>query len=91
MKNIDIEGIKYEIIENYKDAFNQEEFINRWTIYFEDYDYILGDISYGKLRLKGFYNTNNKKVNTINNHKNIEDYLKKYCSKECSYFILKKM
>ena len=33
---------------------------------FVDFDYIFGDYSYSKLRLKGFYESNNKKAkNTI--------------------------
>ena len=50
-----INNTEYELINNYKDAFNEEEFLSKCTDYFYDYDYIVGDIAYGKLRLKGFY------------------------------------
>ena len=63
MEKIEVENNKYELIVNYKDAFDKEEFINKCTDYFYDYDYIVGDIAYSKLRLKGFYDENNKKVN----------------------------
>ena len=52
---VEVENQKYEIIKNYKDAFDKEEFVTKYTDYFINYDYIAGDIAYGKLRLKGFY------------------------------------
>ena len=81
----------YEVIKNYKDAFNEEEFLLKCTDYFYDYDYVVGDIAYGKLRLKGFYDEKSKKVNKINNFKNIDDYLKNNCATDCKYYIVKKM
>ena len=91
MKKITINIKEYEIIKNYKDAFNEEELMNKCTDYFYDYDYIVGDIAYSKLRLKGFYDEKNKKVNKINNFKNLDNYLKKYCAVDCKYFVLKKL
>ncbi len=88
---IEIENHKYELIKNYKEAFNQEEFTERYTDYFYDYDYIVGDIAYGKLRLKGFYDAKSKKVNKINNFKNLDAYLKNNCAVDCKYFVLKKI
>ncbi len=57
---IEVENREYELIKNYKDGFDKEEFTEKYTDYFYDYDYIVGDIAYGKLRLKGFYEKNNK-------------------------------
>ena len=70
MKKVNVNGKDYEIIINYREAFDEEEFLNKCTDYFYDYDYIVGDIAYSKLRLKGFYDEGNKKVNQINNYKN---------------------
>lgn len=89
--NIEVENNKYELIKNYKDAFDLEEFLSKCTDYFYGYDYIVGDIAYGKLRLKGFYNEKSKKVKKINNFKNVENYLKIYCAPDCKYFIVKKI
>lgn len=89
--NIEINNNKYELITNYKDAFDQEEFISKCTDYFYDYDYIVGDIAYGKLRLKGFYDEKNKKVKKLNNYKNVNNYLKNYCANDCKYYIVKKI
>lgn len=91
MKKLTVLDHEYEIIEDYKEAFQMEEFLERYTSYFEDYDYILGDIAYNKLRLKGFYEETNPKVNSINNYLNKDNYLKEYCAVDCRYFILKKL
>lgn len=90
MKTIEVEDKEYEIIKDYKDAFDLEEFTSKYTDYFYDYDYIVGDIAYGKLRLKGFYDDKNKKANNINNYKNLDKYLVDNCAVDCKYFILKK-
>ena len=87
---IEVNNKKYEIIKNYKDAFDKEEFLEKCTDYFRDYDYIVGDIAYGKLRLKGFYDEKSKKVNKINNFKNVEEYLTKNCATDCKHYIVKK-
>ena len=89
--DIEVNNKKYELIKNYKDAFDKEEFLEKCTDYFYDYDYIVGDIAYGKLRLKGFYDPKSKKVNKINNFKNVEEYLTKYCASDCKHYIVKKI
>ena len=81
---------EYELIKEYKDAFNLEEFTSLATDYFNDFDYILGDYAYNKLRLKGFYGDKNKKANDINKYSYIDEYITNYCAYECRYFILKK-
>lgn len=90
-KLIEVETNKYKLIKDYKEAFNLEEFTQRYTEYFKDYDYIVGDIAYSKLRLKGFYNKSNKKVNKINNYQNVNKYLIDNCANDCKYFILEKV
>lgn len=89
-KKITANNQEYELIKNYRDAFNEEEFLNKCTDYFISYDYIVGDIAYGKLRLKGFYDAGNKKAKKINNYDNLEDYLKNNCAVDCRHFILKR-
>lgn len=90
MSKIMVEDIEYELIYNYKDAFNLDDFVSKCTDYFYDFDYIIGDIAYGKLRLKGFYDSSNKKVKKINNLDNKDKYLKENCAVDCKYFIVKK-
>lgn len=88
--NIDNMDVEYELIKD-NDAFNIDEFNIYYTNYFIKFDYIVGDISYSKLRLKGFYNNDNKNVKKHNNIDNLEDYLKNNCSYMCKYFVLKKL
>lgn len=82
---------KYELEKNYKDGFDYEATKEILTEYFDDYDYILGDWSYGKLRLKGFCDKKNKNFKPINDIKTVDNYIKKHCAYECRYFILKKI
>lgn len=89
MKTIKINEALYTLERNYKDGFDLTEVENKLTDYFDGYDYVFGDWSYGKLRLKGFMEE--KKSNKINNIKFIDDYIKKYCAYECKYFLLKKI
>jgi uncharacterized protein YutD len=90
-KLITVENNDYQIIENYRDAYNEEEFKSKMTDYFYDYDYVLCDWAYGKLRLKGFYDQKNSKVKDINNFDKVSDYIKENCAYGCRYFIAKKM
>lgn len=91
MKIYTIDNKNYELIENYKDGFDLVEVIKRYTDYYDQYDYIVGDWAYGKLRLKGFCDKNNKNYNHINNYQNKDYYLKKECAFDCRYFVLKKV
>ena len=70
MEKINIEQKEFEIIKNYKNGYNKDEFINKYTEYFDEFNYVVGDWAYGKLRLKGFYEKNNKKCKEINNFEN---------------------
>ncbi len=90
MKKITLEDCEYDIIYDYKNGYNKEELINKYTDYFKDYDYIVGDWAYGKLRLKGFYNKNNKKCKELNDFDNLDKYLKENCAFDCAYFVAKK-
>ena len=76
MQKYKIENNDYELIKNYKNAFDYEAIKEKYTEYFEDYDYILGDWSYGKLRLKGFCDKTNPKFKDINDIEKAEEYIK---------------
>ena len=90
-KKVEINGIQYEVIKNEGDCINVEELTEKITDYFDPFDYILGDYSYEKVRLKGYYEATNKKVTDINNIKNVNNYIKDYCSYGAKYFIIKKI
>lgn len=86
-----LNDFEYELIENYKDAFDLETVLNRITDYYDDYDYIVGDFAYGKLRLKGFCDKNNKLYKEYNDISKKDEYIKKECAYDCKYFVLKKI
>ena len=83
-------GNKYEVVKNYRDGFDKDAFLERVTEYFDEYDYIFGDWAYGKLRLKGFNDTKNKKTTKINDIATLDNYIKNNCAYDCKYFLLKK-
>ena len=90
MKNIKINDVNYEVTKDYKNAFNMEDLLEKFTDYFEPYDYVLGDYAYNKLRLKGFYDSENKSATPINDIKSLDNYIKDYCAYDCGYFLIKK-
>ena len=90
-KEVKLGNKKYQLMKEYKDGFQLEDVTNKYTDYFEDFDYIFGDYAYDKLRLKGFYRKENKNCRSINNIENLDSYIKEYCAFECRYFLLEKM
>ena len=89
MENIVIDGKRYEVIKNYRDALNVSDLEDKITDYFDSFDYILGDYAYGKVRLKGFNEKGNKNFKPINDYLKIDEYIKENCAFDCRYFILK--
>ena len=91
MKKVVINGVEYEVVKNEQDCLDTSVLEEKITDYFDPYDYIFGDYAYEKIRLKGFYESNNKNVNKINNSKDLDEYIKNYCSYGAKYFLLKKI
>lgn len=83
-------GKTYELIKNYREGFSYEEVEEKFTDYFDCFDYVFGDWAYGKLRLKGFYDSDNKNVKEFNDIKNLDNYIKENCAVDCKHFLLKK-
>ena len=91
MKKVTINNVDYEIVRNDQDCFDKEIVEEKLTDYFDPYDYIFGDYAYEKLRLKGYYESNNKSATKINDIKYLDDYIKNYCSYGSKTFLLKKL
>ena len=83
-------GNKYILEKEEGNSFDYEELKEKVTDYFTDYDYIFGDIAYHKIRLKGFYASDNKNVKKTNDIKEMDQYIKNYCAYGCNWFLLKK-
>ena len=90
-KIVNVENIKYEIITDYRNGYDKDEFVSKCTDYFYDFDYVVGDWAYDKLRLKGFYDDDNKKSKNYNKISNLDKYLKENCAYECKYFVAKRI
>ncbi|WP_225743512.1 YutD family protein [Marinilactibacillus sp. Marseille-P9653] len=90
-ETLSINGDTYKIVENYRDGLDLEMLEARYSDFLEKYDYIVGDISYEKLRLRGFYYSKNKKVPIDMRISSLKDYLTEYCNFGCAYFVLERM
>lgn len=88
---ITINDVTYEVLKNEKEAIDEEVLKEKITDYFDSFDYIVGDWAYGKIRLKGFNEKTNKNFKQLNDIKNVDEYINKYCAYGCKYFILKKI
>ena len=91
MKSIEINGKKYELVRNDGDCFDLDVVSEKMTDYFDDDDYVFGDIAYEKVRLKGYYDSKNKNAKPINDIKFLDNYIKDYCSYGSKVFLLKKI
>ncbi len=80
----------YQLVTNYRDGFNLEAFENRYQDYFDKFDFIVGDWGYEQLRLRGFYQVNQRKVPRDQTINFLDDYLKEYCNFGCQYFVVAK-
>ncbi len=84
-------GTKYKVVKNVREAYNENDLKESFTEFFLEYDYVLGDYAYGKLRLKGFNKKENKNFKPLNDYKKIEEYIKNYCAYGCRHFVITKL
>lgn len=88
---IELLGQHYQLIENVKDGFQEEELKERYSEILKKYDFIVGDWGYDQLRLKGFYHDHHAKASFDSKISLLDDYLYEYCNFGCAYFVLKKI
>ncbi|BAD77257.1 YutD family protein [Geobacillus vulcani] len=81
----------YELVENVKNAFNEEAFRARYADILAKYDYIVGDWGYNQLRLRGFFDDHNQKATYDTKISTLSEYLYEYCNFGCAYFVLRKV
>lgn len=78
----------FEIIKDYREAFEKEMFETRYVdVAFDRYQYLVGDLSAGILRIKGF-NSDPKSLRGFNT---IPDYLNESCNVNTAYYILRRV
>ncbi|WP_370529732.1 YutD family protein [Alkalihalobacillus sp. AL-G] len=88
---INIQGHSYDVIENYREGWNEEEFKSRYSEILHKYDYIVGDWGYNQLRLRGFFNDGHEKASFDTKYSTVPEYILEYCNFGCPYFIVKKV
>lgn len=90
MEKIVVNNVEYEIVVDNKEAIDKSLLEEKITEYFDEFDYIVGDWAYGKLRLKGFYDSDNKNCKKINDIANLEEYIENNCAYGCKWFQIKR-
>nr|WEJ76003.1 YutD family protein [Streptococcus suis] len=81
------ENIELDLLEDYKEAFDQTIFGQRFSPLMLKFDFIVGDWGNEQLRLKGFYK-DDKNVKSDLKISRLDDYLTEYCNFGCAYFVL---
>ena len=81
------EKFEFELVENYKEAFDLTAFHQRFSEILNKFDYIVGDWGNEQLRLRGFYRDEKAKENAEKISR-LQDYLLEYCNYGCAYFVL---
>ncbi|UUX34308.1 YutD family protein [Fundicoccus culcitae] len=89
-ESLQIKDVDYMLVKDYREAFDFEAFKIRYQDYFEKFDFIVGDWGYEQLRLRGFYQLNQKRVPVDQTINFLDDYIKEYCNFGCRYFVLAK-
>ena len=84
----EVDGTIYELVYNFKDAFQKETFEEKLVDVLKNKPYIVGDISHEKLRLTGFILT--KDNNNPKNINNLEAYILESCNFGAPFFVVKK-
>ena len=91
MKAVEINGVKYEVVEGDKNLASEDELTTKITDYFDEFDYIFGDYIDGKVRLKGFCDKKNKRCKPFNDINGLEKYRNEYCTQGAKIILLKKI
>lgn len=82
---------QYKLVRNHREGFDLEKLGERYSEVLARYDYIVGDWGYEQLRLKGFFDTDNRKAFPDQRIDTLEDYLYEYCNFGCAYFVIQRV
>lgn len=78
----------FELVKNYREAFDLTIFNEKYVdVSFDRYTFLVGDVSAGILRIKGF----NTDAKSPRGYKAIPDYLTESCNYNSAYFIVKRI
>ncbi|TCP19135.1 uncharacterized protein YutD [Scopulibacillus darangshiensis] len=88
---ITINNQTYELIEDVREGWNEDAFQERYSDILNKYDFVVGDWGYDQLRLRGFYDDQNRKSTFDTKISALTDYIYEYCNFGCAYFVLQKI
>ena len=88
---ITIDGRRYRLIKDYKDALHKDRLAERYEQVLDKYDYIVGDWGFEQLRLKGFYKDKRRQAAPDQKIGHLQDYIYEYCNFGCAYFVLERL
>lgn len=87
---LQINGRKYQIILNYKDALDLDKLREKYDPFLDQYDYLVGDVASDHLRLKGFFD-DRRRVRMDQRFQTMADYVTEYVNPGSPYFVLKSL
>ncbi|MDO4671186.1 MAG: YutD family protein [Aerococcus sp.] len=88
-EQLNIENQRFRVVQQKGDqALDLDALSERYMPLFDIYDFVVGDWSYGQLRLKGFYHDDTPNVPLDKTITHLPDYLLEFCSFGCDYFVL---
>lgn len=82
---------QYKLVVDYREGFDPQKLGERYSEVLARYDYIVGDWGYEQLRLKGFFDKDNRKALPDQRIDMLEDYLYEYCNFGCAYFVIQRI
>lgn len=82
---------QYKLVVDYREGFDPQKLGERYSEVLARYDYIVGDWGYEQLRLKGFFDKDNRKALPDQRIDMLEDYLYEYCNFGCAYFVIQRV
>lgn len=82
---------QYKLVANHREAFDPQRLGERFSDVLARYDYIVGDWGYEQLRLKGFFEADNRKALPDQRIDTLEDYLYEFCNFGCAYFVIQRV
>ncbi|WZX99734.1 YutD family protein [Bacillus sp. FSL W7-1360] len=86
-----ISGVSFELVHDEKNGWDEVAFQERYSDVLNKYDYIVGDWGYNQLRLRGFFDDQNRRATFDKKISTLPDYLYEYCNFGCAYFVLKRV
>ncbi|MFH7281512.1 YutD family protein [Weissella confusa] len=81
----------YRLVEDYREAYNQQKMAARFSEFLEKYDFLVGDIAADQLRLRGFYKDGTAGIARSNQISALQDYLYEEVNFGAPYFVLENL